>query len=246
MNNIRSGAYEIQHDVDETQPVLMEMDVVVCGGESSGKSSCVERFLFDRFLTTRRQHEDERTYRHLLGLSSGGNIRLNILDTMIGNTVFGTQRYNWIEFADAFYLVYDLNDSRSFRQVHYYLSLIERVRGSLNSVPIILCGTKLDLVSIWRLQPCKKVIRPILLESVSALIKKVDATFLVDLILTFIGQRLEREIHPSTGHELANRLPLGQYFETSARVGSNIEESWCDLIRSVLEQTPHDKNCIVC
>jgi len=234
--------HEILRDVEASQPLLCEMDIVVCGGEASGKSSCVERFLFDRFLPTRRESEDERTYVKFVGLKSGGKVKLNILDTMIGNTVFGTQRYNWIEFADAFYLVYDLNNYRSFREVHYYISLIERVRGNLD-VPICLVGSKLDAVSIWREQPCKNLIRPVLSAILSSIVK-IDI-FLIDVILTYIGEPPRSEVKRLTGLHLANKVQA-DYFETSSLQGINIMCSWAELIGKVVTESVREKNCIVC
>jgi len=243
------GFHEIiTKNVDEKQPLISEIDIVVCGGEGAGKSSCLERFLFDEFFPTRQEDEEERTYRQYVGLTSGGKIKLNILDTMIGNTVFGTQRYNWIQFADAFYLVYDLTDSRSFRNIHYYVSLIERVRGTLDKVPIILCGSKLDLVSTWRLQQPKKEIRPALISSISSIIKTVDTSFLADFILTYIGEPDGKEVRTETGVKLAHEIsPYAQYFECSALLGTNILESWSECINMVLqENVDSDRSCIVC
>ncbi|PSN33182.1 hypothetical protein C0J52_27391 [Blattella germanica] len=117
--------------------------VVVMGSARVGKSSIISQFLYDKFSPRYRETVEE-LHRGEYELQDGASLTLDILDTS-GAFQFPAMRALSISTADAFILVYALDDSETWEEVRrlrdqaYY----RNVRGL--RVPIVVVGNKLDL-----------------------------------------------------------------------------------------------------
>ncbi|RWS31293.1 GTP-binding protein Di-Ras2-like protein [Leptotrombidium deliense] len=115
--------------------------VVVFGAGGVGKSSLVLRFVKgtfrDSYIPT-----IEDTYRQVI--SCNKNIcTLQITDTTGSHQFPAMQRLN-ISKGHAFMLVYSITSKQSLEEVLPIFNLIKEVKGSEESIPIILIGNKCD------------------------------------------------------------------------------------------------------
>ncbi|XP_064479374.1 ras-related protein Rap1-like [Ornithodoros turicata] len=117
--------------------------IAVMGGARVGKSTLIHQFLFER---TPSQYES--TVEELYRSQYDGNLTLEVLDTS-GTFQFPAMRRLAISTADAFILVYALNDVTTFDEVR---DLREAIACARPNAPVIVVGNKLDLSSSRHLQ----------------------------------------------------------------------------------------------
>ncbi|XP_054707939.1 GTP-binding protein Di-Ras2-like [Uloborus diversus] len=116
--------------------------VVIMGAAGVGKTSIVQQFLYDAFPLNHVPTVEEM---HCSVYDIGGSsLTLNILDTS-GSYEFPAMRRLAIKTADAFILVYSVDDTESFRYVSTLRELILELRLKEDSVPIVVVGNKSDL-----------------------------------------------------------------------------------------------------
>lgn len=122
------------------QKVSLHPRVVVIGSAGVGKTSIIHQFLYDRFPVDHNPTVEEM---HRSDYEIGGAcLALDILDTS-GTYEFPAMRRLAIQSADAFILVYAINDAASFEDVSAQRELILQMRKP--SVPIVVVGNKCDL-----------------------------------------------------------------------------------------------------
>lgn len=114
--------------------------VVVMGAAKVGKTAIINQFLYDSFTpkytrTVEEMHHGEYEV-------SGMSLTLDILDTS-GSFEFPAMRELSINTADAFILVYAINDAESFEEVRNLREVILNTKQK--SVPIVVVGNKNDL-----------------------------------------------------------------------------------------------------
>ncbi|XP_015120778.1 ras-related protein Rap-2b [Diachasma alloeum] len=114
--------------------------IVVLGAAKVGKSSIINQFLYNTFSPKYKRTVEEM---HCGDFNvSGVQLTLDILDTS-GTNDFPAMRELSIKSADAFILVYDVNDASTFAEVEGLRSTILASKGA---VPIVVVGNKIDLV----------------------------------------------------------------------------------------------------
>ncbi|KAI9570663.1 small GTPase superfamily [Boletus coccyginus] len=123
---------------------MKHYSVVVLGAGGVGKSALTVRFVQDVFL------EDydptiEEAYRRIVDVD-GVKASLEVLDTA-GAEQFTALKELYIKSGQGFLLVFSLTQEASLREVDNLRQQIYRVKGGDTSVPIVVAGTKLDLVA---------------------------------------------------------------------------------------------------
>ncbi|XP_011860274.1 PREDICTED: ras-related protein Rap-1-like [Vollenhovia emeryi] len=114
--------------------------IVVMGAARVGKSAIIHQFLYGVFTPKYKRTVEEMHHEDFI--VSGNQLTLDILDTS-GSYEFPAMRNLSINSADAFILVYDVNDSTTFLEVRTLRTQIIKTKGT---VPIVIVGNKLDLV----------------------------------------------------------------------------------------------------
>lgn len=115
--------------------------VVVMGAAKVGKSSLICQFLYGTFSPKYKRTVEEM---HHGDFSVGGvTLTLDILDTS-GVNDFPAMRALSMSSADAFILVYDVNDASTFEEVRALRDQIHETKGG-TAVPIVVVGNKVDL-----------------------------------------------------------------------------------------------------
>ncbi|KAK0174778.1 hypothetical protein PV327_010508 [Microctonus hyperodae] len=114
--------------------------IVVMGAAKVGKSAIINQFLYNTFLPKYKRTVEEM-HRGDFNVS-GIQLTLDILDTS-GSYDFPAMRELSIKSADAFVLVYDVNDASTFTEVEVLRSQIFSTKGA---VPIVVVGNKVDLL----------------------------------------------------------------------------------------------------
>ncbi|KAI4498361.1 hypothetical protein M0802_006540 [Mischocyttarus mexicanus] len=114
--------------------------IVVMGAAKVGKSAIINQFLYGTFTPKYKRTVEEMHHGDFN--VSGIHLTLDILDTS-GSYEFPAMRDLSIKSADAFVLVYDVNDVNTFHEVKTLRTLILNTKGV---VPIVVVGNKLDLV----------------------------------------------------------------------------------------------------
>ncbi|XP_068251096.1 ras-related protein rapA isoform X2 [Palaemon carinicauda] len=114
--------------------------IVVMGAAKVGKTAIINQFLYDSFTpkytrTVEEMHHGEYEV-------SGMSLTLDILDTS-GSYEFPAMRELSINTADAFILVYAINDAESFDEVRNLREVILNTKKKM--VPIVVVGNKNDL-----------------------------------------------------------------------------------------------------
>ncbi|KAM4631911.1 ras-related protein Rap-1b-like [Discoglossus pictus] len=110
------------------------------GAAGVGKSSLIQRFLYDRFDARHRRTVEEI---HCLAPVPGAlPLRLEILDTS-GSYSFPAMLKLRIRQADAFALVFSLADPDTFQELDRLREEILRVKGP--DVPMVVVGNQTDL-----------------------------------------------------------------------------------------------------
>ncbi|XP_034240824.1 GTP-binding protein Di-Ras2-like [Thrips palmi] len=115
--------------------------VVVMGAARVGKSSIIAQFLYDKYLEKYRETVEE--FHHAeYSLPDGASLTLDILDTS-GAFSFPAMRALSIKKANAFILVFAIDDARSWEEVANLRQQILEAREP--RVPIVVVGNKVDL-----------------------------------------------------------------------------------------------------
>lgn len=114
--------------------------IVVMGAAKVGKSSIIHQFLYSTFTPKYKRTVEEMHHGDFN--VSGIQLTLDILDTS-GSYEFPAMRDLSIKSADAFVLVYDVNDSSTFHEVKTLRAQILSTKGA---IPIVVVGNKIDLV----------------------------------------------------------------------------------------------------
>ncbi|KAK0087422.1 hypothetical protein PV325_001019 [Microctonus aethiopoides] len=125
---------------EKSTDVQTRHKIVVMGAAKVGKSAIINQFLYNTFLPKYKRTVEEM-HRGDFNVS-GIQLTLDILDTS-GSYDFPAMRELSIKSADAFVLVYDVNDASTFTEVEVLRSLIFSTKGA---VPIVVVGNKVDLL----------------------------------------------------------------------------------------------------
>ncbi|XP_042896853.1 ras-related protein Rab-24 [Parasteatoda tepidariorum] len=128
---------------------MSKVDVKICllGKEYSGKTSLVERFVYDQFI-------GENSYQNTIGAAFGAKkieIHGEILTLGLWDTA-GSERYESIgriyyRKSHAAIVCYDVTDANSFDRAKFWVAELQKAEEKCR---IYLCGTKKDLVAIDR------------------------------------------------------------------------------------------------
>jgi len=121
---------------------MRHFNVVVLGAGGVGKSALTVRFVQDVFLEN-YDPTIEEAYRRIVDVD-GVKASLEVLDTA-GAEQFIALKELYIKSGQGFVLVFSLTQEASLREVDNLRQQIYRVMGD-TSVPIVVVGTKLDLV----------------------------------------------------------------------------------------------------
>lgn len=143
----RSQKSEDASDLDEKNDTIASTSIVrhkivVLGAAKVGKSSLISQFLYTTFSTKYKRTVEEMHQGEFN--VAGVQLTLDILDTS-GAYEFPAMRALSISSADAFVLVYDVNDASTFEEVRALRDQIHETKGS-TAVPIVVVGNKIDLV----------------------------------------------------------------------------------------------------
>ncbi|KAF8224146.1 hypothetical protein L208DRAFT_1410711 [Tricholoma matsutake] len=123
---------------------MRQFNVVVLGAGGVGKSALTVRFIRDVFV----EHYDptiEEEYRRTLTVD-GQLSSLEVLDTA-GAEQFTSLNELYIKTGRGFILVFSLTQEASLREVDNLRKQIYRIKGADTGIPIVVVGTKLDLVN---------------------------------------------------------------------------------------------------
>jgi len=123
---------------------MRQFNVVVLGAGGVGKSALTVRFVRDVFVENYDPTIEEQYHRPMMvdgELSSS----LEVLDTA-GAEQFTSLNEVYIKSGRGFVLVFSLTQEVSLKEVESLRKQIFRIKGS-ESVPIVVVGTKSDLVS---------------------------------------------------------------------------------------------------
>uniref|UniRef100_A0A8C4TKZ8 small monomeric GTPase n=1 Tax=Erpetoichthys calabaricus TaxID=27687 RepID=A0A8C4TKZ8_ERPCA len=121
---------------------VKECNVAILGCKGSGKSALLVKFLTKRFISEYDPNlEDTYTSEDIVDQQP---VILKIMDTADQEEPANMERYlNW---ANAFLVVYSIDNRRSFEVCHQYLeSLCQCTKALHQERPIILLGNKLDM-----------------------------------------------------------------------------------------------------
>ncbi|KAJ6612239.1 small GTPase superfamily [Mycena sp. CBHHK59/15] len=118
-------------------------NVVVLGAGGVGKSALTVRFVRDVFVENYDPTIEEQYHRPMM--VDGELSSLEVLDTA-GAEQFTSLNEVYIKSGRGFVLVFSLTQEVSLKEVESLRKQIFRIKGS-ESVPIVVVGTKSDLVS---------------------------------------------------------------------------------------------------
>jgi len=122
---------------------MREFSTVVFGAGGVGKSALTVRFVRDVFVSN-YDPTIEESYRRVLEVD-GMLYSLDILDTA-GTDQFIALNEMYIKDGGGFVLVFSLTQETSLREIEQLLQQIYRVKGGERNIPMVVIGTKLDLV----------------------------------------------------------------------------------------------------
>lgn len=123
---------------------MREFNVVVLGAGGVGKSALTVRFIRDVFVENYDPTIEEQYRRQVL--VDGELSSLEVLDTA-GAEQFMTLNEVYIKAGSGFILVFSLTQETSLREVDNLRKLIYRIKGGDTTIPIVVVGTKMDLVN---------------------------------------------------------------------------------------------------
>ncbi|KAK2140364.1 hypothetical protein LSH36_1379g00021 [Paralvinella palmiformis] len=149
--NRSDSSKRIIHDMT-SQLKNLSYRVVVLGAAGVGKSCLISRFLYNTYrkaykATVEEFHQEQVEV-------NGTDINLEIIDTA-GAYHFPGMRRLAINTANAFILVYGVDDQNSFFEVERFRDEILGLRGAQRGVvPIVIVGNKLDVEPSCRAIGC--------------------------------------------------------------------------------------------
>ncbi|XP_077283085.1 ras-related protein Rap-1 isoform X2 [Arctopsyche grandis] len=120
--------------------------IVVMGAARVGKSSLIGQFLYNTFSPKYKRTIEEMHHGDFS--VQGVHLTLDILDTS-GSLEFPAMRALSMSSADAFILVYDVNDAATFEEIRAIRDQIHETKAS-TVVPIVVVGNKVDLADSTR------------------------------------------------------------------------------------------------
>jgi len=123
---------------------MREFSVVVLGAGGVGKSALTVRFVRDVFVENYDPTIEEHYRRSIV--VDGEHSSLEVLDTA-GAEQFTTLNEVYIQSSRGFILVFSLTQEASLREVDNLRKQIYRIKGGDSSIPIVVVGTKMDLVN---------------------------------------------------------------------------------------------------
>ncbi|KAE9403658.1 hypothetical protein BT96DRAFT_878539 [Gymnopus androsaceus JB14] len=124
---------------------MRQFKVVVLGAGGVGKSALTVRFIQDVFLEN-YDPTIEEAYRRTITVE-GETSSLEVLDTA-GAEQFTSLNEVYIKAGKGFVLVFSLTQEASLKEVDHLRKQIYRIKGGESgSIPIVVVGTKLDLVN---------------------------------------------------------------------------------------------------
>ena len=115
--------------------------VVVMGAAEVGKTSIITQFLFDKFVAKYKATVEDLYKEDYI--MDGMNVTMDFLDTA-GSYAFPAMQKLYISTADAFILVYSVNNKESFAEVKKLRDEIMADRKD-TMTPIVIVGNKTDL-----------------------------------------------------------------------------------------------------
>ncbi|POI33054.1 hypothetical protein CIB84_003192 [Bambusicola thoracicus] len=124
------------------QSPVAECNVAILGCRGAGKSALTVKFLTKRFISEYDPNlEDTYTSEELVDQQP---VLLKVMDTADQDTPVNCERY--LHWANAFLVVYSIDDRRSFEGCGRYLDILARhARGCQRQSPVLLLGNKLDM-----------------------------------------------------------------------------------------------------
>ncbi|KAF8802417.1 hypothetical protein BYT27DRAFT_7196602 [Phlegmacium glaucopus] len=123
---------------------MRQFNVVVLGAGGVGKSALTVRFIRDVFVENYDPTIEEE-YRRTITVD-GQLDSLEVLDTA-GAEQFTSLNEVYIKSGRGFVLVFSLTQEASLQEVDNLRKQIIRVKGGDANIPIVVVGTKLDLVN---------------------------------------------------------------------------------------------------
>ncbi|KAK0469951.1 small GTPase superfamily [Desarmillaria tabescens] len=123
---------------------MRKFNVVVLGAGGVGKSALTVRYIRDVFIDYYDPTIEEE-YRRTVHLD-GELSTLEILDTA-GAEQFTSLNEVYIKAGLGFVLVFSLTQEASLKEVDHLRQQIYRIKGGDTNIPIVVVGTKLDLVN---------------------------------------------------------------------------------------------------
>lgn len=136
----------VDTDASAGAPGHARHKIVMMGAAKVGKSSLISQFLYGTFSTKYKRTVEEMHHGDFS--VAGVTLTLDILDTS-GAFEFPAMRALSISSADAFILVYDVNDASTFEEVRSLRDQIHETKGG-TAVPIVVVGNKVDLADEHR------------------------------------------------------------------------------------------------
>eukprot|EP00076_Gallus_gallus_P010402 XP_004943943.1 ras-like protein family member 12 isoform X1 [Gallus gallus] len=124
------------------QSPVAECNVAILGCRGAGKSALTVKFLTKRFISEYDPNlEDTYTSEELVDQQP---VLLKVMDTADQDSPVNCERY--LHWANAFLVVYSIDDRRSFEGCGRYLDILARhARGCQRQSPVLLLGNKLDM-----------------------------------------------------------------------------------------------------
>lgn len=116
--------------------------LVLLGGAGVGKSSIIQRFLYNKY-TDKYKSTVEDLYNRDYDIGPI-TLKVDILDTA-GDYQFPAMRRLCIANAYAFLVVYAVNQIQSFETVRQCIEEIKEQRSDYEEIPIVIAGNKMDL-----------------------------------------------------------------------------------------------------
>lgn len=123
---------------------MRDFNVVVLGAGGVGKSALTVRFMRDVFVENYDPTIEENYRRPVV--VDGESSSLEVLDTA-GAEQFTTLNELYIQTGRGFVLVFSLTQEASLKEVDNLRKQIYRIKGGDSTIPIVVVGTKLDLVN---------------------------------------------------------------------------------------------------
>ena len=121
-----------------------KVKLLLLGDSGVGKSSIIQRYISDTFcpslvstlgvdLKTKRVHIDDK------------NVQVQVWDTA-GQSAFHKITASYYKGSHAIFLVYDISDRSSFKNIEYWINSIKE-KASAKDLQVAICGNKMDLRS---------------------------------------------------------------------------------------------------